>query len=435
MVKAINYEQKFNSYLDKTLFRYLDPEQQEFTRELAFKLRLTFQEFRQLVEMSRDISMWAESDIIAWWRESGLNGQPVNANSKKVLLQKLQAYVQDLKRSAKIYPANGLPRPPFRAKKPIYVEKTDKKVFGQCPVASEKTVCCNLHTIDAVENCAFGCSYCTIQTFYSDQFIFDADFADKLKAIPIDPNRFYHFGTGQSSDSLVWGNRYGILDALCKFAADHPNVLLEFKTKSDNVQYLLENKIPANIVCSWSLNTPTIIQNEEHFTASLEKRIHAARQVADRGIKVAFHFHPMVYYAGWQKDYPAIAKTLLNQFTAEEVLFISYGSVTFIKPVIQKIRKLGHQTKTLQMDMVQDPHGKLTYPDELKIRMFKTMHRAFAPWHDRVFFYLCMEKALIWQETFGFVYEDNEEFERDFGRKTMVKVGFRPAEFEAEIAD
>src|SRR3990172_8145513 len=121
-----------------------------------------------------------------------------------------------------------------------------------CPVASEETVCCNLRTIDAVENCAFGCSYCTIQTFYSDTFKFDADFTTKLKKIKLDLNRFYHFGTGQSSDSLVWGNKNGTLDALCQFAKGAPNVLLEFKTKSNNLRYLLENDIPANIVCSWS---------------------------------------------------------------------------------------------------------------------------------------------------------------------------------------
>ena len=122
---------------------------------------------------------------------------------------------------------------------------------------------------------------------------------EKLDAIEIDPHRFYHFGTGQSSDSLVWGNRNNILSAHCEFARAHPNILMEFKTKSDNISFFLKNNLPANIVCSWSLNTPTVIENEEHFTASLESRINAARQLAERGIKVAFHFHPMVWYDGW----------------------------------------------------------------------------------------------------------------------------------------
>jgi spore photoproduct lyase len=47
------------------------------------------------------------------------------------------------------------------------------------------------------------------------------------------------------------------------------------------------------------------------------------------------------------------------------------------------------------------------------------MHDVFSLWHDSVYFYLCMEKRLIWEKVFGFAYENNEAFEEDFGRKTM----------------
>lgn len=416
-----NYSEKFASFENKTLFEALEPEQQGFIREIAFAHRFSFQEFRQAVEACRDLASWGEADLQSWWEaESARNGSR-GPSLKRQLLQRLQIHLAELRRSPKRYPEEGLIRPKKREKSRIVTEKSGKKIWGSCPVASPKTVCCNLRTIDAVENCIFGCSYCTIQTFYSERIVFDADLAEKLKAIPIEPDRFYHFGTGQSSDSLAWGNRNGNLEALCRFAAEHRNILLEFKTKSDNVGYFLENETPPNIVCSWSLNTPTIIANEEHFTASLPRRLEAARAAADRGVKVAFHFHPMVYYAGWEEEYPAIAGELLRRFDPEEVLFISFGSITMIKPAIQKIRRLGHQTKILQMEMVADPHGKLTYPDAVKIQMFQTMYEAFKPWRDEVFMYLCMEKAAIWESAFGYVYGSNEEFERDFGRKTMVK--------------
>ena len=261
-----------------------------------------------------------------------------------------------------------------------------------------------------------------MQTFYGRDIVFDVDFAEKLKAIPIDPGRFYHYGTGQSSDSLAFGNRSGNLDALCGFAADHPNVLLELKTKSDNVRYFMDADVPVNLVCSWSLNTPVVIRNEEHFTASLEHRLWAARSIADRGVKVAFHFHPMVYYDGWKEDYARTIAVLTEMFDPEEVLFVSAGSVTLIKPVLRKIRELGNPTKMTQIDFVTDPHGKLTYPDDVKIRMFRLWHEALAPWRGRVFMYLCMEKAEIWQAVFDRVYATNTEFERAFGRDTMRKV-------------
>ena len=413
-----DYSRKFSSFRGKTLYERLEDRQQVFIRSLAFQHQLTFQEFRQVVEACRDLHMWQEGSLEEWWEgqvREGLQGR----GQKKALFKALKEHLRLLKSTPKSYPPDGGFQSLRRKNPPIILRPSGKKIAGMCPVASPKTICCNLRTIDAVENCPLGCSYCTIQTFYRDPIVFDATFAEKLEKIPIDPDRFYHFGTGQSSDSLVWGDRHGNLTTLCQWAARHRNILLEFKTKTRNICYFLENKIPKNVVCSWSLNTPTIIKNEEHLTANLEERLAAARQLADRGIKVAFHFHPMVFYRGWEVDYPRLATQLMNRFEPHEVAFISLGSVTLIKPVIQKIRQLGHPTKILQMEGAADPHGKLTYPDDLKVRLFKTMVEVFHPWRDRVYLYLCMEKASIWREVFGFVYPTNEDFERDFGSRTL----------------
>ena len=102
----------------------------------------------------------------------------------------------------------------------------------------------------------------------------------------LDKKKFYHIGTGQSSDALVWGNKYNILDELINFAKNNPNVLLELKTKSSNISYFKDNIIPKNIVCSWTINTNKVIQNEELGTASLESRLNSAKQLANHGIKI-----------------------------------------------------------------------------------------------------------------------------------------------------
>ena len=92
------------------------------------------------------------------------------------------------------------------------------------------------------------------------------------------------------------------------------------------------------------------------------------------------------------------------------------------KPVIKKIRKKGMASRILQMDFVTDPHGKLTYSDDIKIRKFRTMYQAFKGWHKDVFFYLCMEKAAIWQAVFGRVYTNNDDFEKDMLQHCMAKI-------------
>jgi spore photoproduct lyase len=423
---------EIRKYLDKNGFEYggtmldaLSEEHHEFIGRVAAEYRFTFQEVRRVVEIARDTELWGERGLISWWDERRARTILTGRELKRHMLTGLEGWVADLRRRPARYPVDEIVKPIKRVSKPVVTRGLEKKVWGMCPVASDRTVCCNLRTIDAVENCVFGCSYCTVQTFYTDEIVFDGDFAEKLGEIPIEPNRFYHFGTGQSSDSLAWGNRNGALDALCRWAAAHPNVLLELKTKSDNVRYFTDGSraVPANVVCSWSLNTPAIVENEEHFTAPLCDRLDAARAVADVGVGVAFHFHPMVRYDGWEGDYTDLANGLIERFGPEEVRFVSFGSVTLIKPVIRKIRELGNPTKINQFESAPDPHGKLTYEDDIKVEMYKRMYGAFAPWRDRVFTYLCMEKRSIWERAFGYAYDSNDEFEAEFGRRTMPQGG------------
>ena len=413
---------KFEKYREQTLFDRLDSEDRACIREMAGRYSLTFQELRQVCEGGLDLEMWGEKPLHLWSREAEEELEIRGQARKERLLKAFRTWLEELRSEPKRYPEKGL-RTPESVPLERVVKRSERKVIGMCPVASEETVCCNLQTIDAVENCGFGCSYCTIQTFYGQSVSFDPELPEKLLAIELDSERFYHIGTGQSSDALMWGNQYGLLDGLCDFARQRPNVLLEFKTKSKNVAYFLKNEVPANLFLSWSLNTPTIIDNEEHFTAGLEERLSAARRVADAGLKVAFHFHPIVYYEGWEEEYARLIERVVRDFRMEEVLFVSLGTVTFIKPVTRAIRERGWQSKILQMELVSGAKGKLTYPNSVKEQLFDLAYRSFSVWHENVFFYLCMEPAPFWESTFGRVYTSNEEFERDMIGQMRAKLG------------
>ena len=67
MSKSANYTLKYKTFEDNTLFKKLDEKQQDFIKEISFRLRFTFQEFRQVVEASRDLRMWGEDDLDSWW--------------------------------------------------------------------------------------------------------------------------------------------------------------------------------------------------------------------------------------------------------------------------------------------------------------------------------------------------------------------------------
>ncbi len=410
----MEYKEKFENAVKNSFYTKLNHNNKEFIKQLAFEKRLSHQEIIELVQMARDLELWDECDIKDIY---------VYHQNKKTALKKTKELYLQIKNKPNSY-KNFTPSVNHKEQKITFsIEQKDGFGLGLCPVASEKTRCCNLLTLDAVESCGFDCSYCSIQSFYNQNKItFDKDFATKLKNLKLDKNKTYHIGTGQSSDSLMWGNKEGVLDALFDFAKNYPNVILEFKTKSDNIKYLLENDVQKNIIVTWSLNTPTIIENEEHLTASLERRLEAARKVANKGYKVGFHFHPIVEYEDYLDEYNEVFKKVLSMFDASEVVLVSFGTLTFIKPVIKQLRNRDFKTKITQMPF-DDAAGKFSYPLEIKKEMFRYAYNAFKPWHKKVFFYLCMEEHSLWKECFGYQYATNNDFERDMLYNYSKKLG------------
>ncbi len=397
------YTDKFNNAIKNTIFSQLPQDEQKFIKEKSLLFKLSFQEIKQIIEIARDLRMWNEVPLMKIF--------PTH-EAKKVVMRQLKTSYETLRKKPNSYENFTLKNIPTEQKYKFTTQEKKGFGLGLCPVASEKTRCCNLLTLDAVESCGFDCSYCSIQSFYNQNTItFDSGFADKLKNLQLDQNKTYHIGTGQASDSLMFGNREGILDALFLFAKENPNVILEFKTKSDNIRYFLENNVPKNILCTWSLNTQTIIDNEEHLTASLSKRIASARKLADKGIKVGFHFHPIVEYENYLDQYKEVYQSLQKTFTSQEVALVSFGTLTFIKPVIKQLRAREFHSKITQIPMA-DASGKSSYPAVTKEEMFSHAYKSFQAWHKEVFFYLCMEEHEMWAKTFGYQYATNNDFER-----------------------
>ncbi|MDR1007516.1 MAG: radical SAM protein [Campylobacteraceae bacterium] len=403
---------RFDKACEQSPFLSLHVKTREFLKEKSDFYFFSFSQIRQLMTAAVDLQMW-DLDIKTLWQDK--------ASNKESLKNFFEKYEQ-IKNTPKEYLFVKAPK----QNKKLEFLSVDKDIlgFGKCPVASFKTRCCNLLTLDVIEGCAYGCSYCSIQTFYGSKISLNKDFASKLSQIKLDPSKIYHIGTGQSSDSLMLGDKEGILEALIEFARKNPNAILEFKSKSDNVGYLLKADMPSNIICTFSLNPQIVIDNEEHFTAPLNKRIQSAKRLSENGVLIGFHFHPMIYFNNWKEEYEKIATELLNTFEPKSVALVSMGALTFTKPVLKQIRAKADNSRILQMPFV-DINGKFSYPMHIKEEMFGTLYKMFTTWHKDVFFYLCMEDESLWKSVFGFEYKSNEIFEDAMKKAYMYKVSIK----------
>ncbi len=415
---------KIDTIKDEPLYRGLACENRSFLDQTAGPWRLTHQDLVKLVGIATDLEMWDCGLLEEYWDEGGTESLQ-GKQKKKQLLSRIEKKWLELKEQLPDY-SDFIPEADRTAQKIVFKTKdNDDAVLGACPVFSEETRCCNLQTLDTIINCGYGCSYCSIQSFYhNDEIVFQGNLVEKLNRISLDPEKTYHIGTGQSSDSLLWGNRNDTLKNLFDWAEQNPNVILELKTKSSNIEYLLNEHVPNNVIATWSVNAESIVKNEEHRTASLARRLEAAQRLSEKGILVGFHLHPIVAFKGWREEYGSLVSELLSRFDPQGVALVSLGTLTFIKPVIKKLRQRKVKSKILQMPF-EDAVGKSSYPIELKRVFFKHIYDAFSPWHDKTFFYLCMEDSSLWKDVFGYGYEDNETFEQAMTHSYRDKIDSR----------
>lgn len=242
-----------------------------------------------------------EADLVQWKEESfclSYKREKENKDGREGdrYIKALRKYMSTLRESETDY--SGF-FPEVRKNPKIKALTEDQKLVLSrcpCPVDGEKTRCCKIRTLDAVMQCAFGCSYCSIQAFYNENEIkIVSNLEEKLNNLEITDD-VWHIGTGQASDSLLLGDDYGTLSALSSFAEKHPDIVIELKSKSK--RDVFSHPWPKNMVFTWSLNAPTIIEKEEHFTASLIERLEDAEKARDNGNLVGFHIHPMFYFKG-----------------------------------------------------------------------------------------------------------------------------------------
>lgn len=388
---------------------------------------LSFQQKRMLTEHAQDLLLWGGPTIQDLWpkhnEHSSTNIKQQTKNDFNTFLEK----VGEIRRMPIDYDSFN-PQYDFSGKKPVIVPdfKSPETIMGKCPCPrdGEQTRCCNLKTLDAVQQCAFACAYCSIQSFYSKGEIkVVSDLKQHLENMVLEDDA-WHIGTGQSSDSLLLGDDYGTLTALASFAKLHPQTVIELKTKCARTDWTSMD-LPRNIVATWSVNAPTIVKKEEHLAASVESRIMAARKAQEKGILVGFHIHPMVHFKGWKDEYAYVVRQICDNIDPDNAVMVGIGTLTFTKQNLKTLRESERPTRVTQMELTPIA-GKFSYPLDVKREMFSYVHSLFPKeWKEKVFFYLCMEDPSLWEPCLGRSYKCNADFEEDmknsYYRKLFLK--------------
>ena len=180
------------------------------------------------------------------------------------------------------------------------------------------------------------------------------------------------------------------------------NAILELKTKTTNIEHLLNFRPNGKIVASWSLNAQPIVKREENCAASLKARINAARKCQECGYKIGFHFDPIFHYPGWEKDYKKTVDLIFKTIDPQAIAWISLGCFRFIPSLKLIIEKRFPASFFIYHEFIKGLDGKMRYIKPLRIHIYKKIVNWVRGHNPNVFTYLCMESNEVWKNSFGY---------------------------------
>lgn len=317
----------------------------------------------------------------------------------------------------------------YTSKEVIVLNPFKGRFFQICP-GSPNVICCNYRVINTCFNCFYDCTYCFLNTYLNSFGVFQfTNLEDMHKEIDlfineVRPDLVYRIGSGEFTDSLMMDDITGIGEGLIKKFSLFKNIMLELKSKSGNVDHLLGIRDKGSTVLAWSLNTERNIAKYEKGSASLKKRIDAAKKAGEAGYFLAFHFDPIIIYDRWEKDYNDLILNLFSKIDADRVVWISLGCFRYAPGFRDILRDNFPDEELTVEEMFPGVDGKYRYLKNKRINIYKTIKGYLNTYTKKPFIYLCMETGNVWHSVFNKYYESSDSLEKDFSeylKNTFLK--------------
>lgn len=290
------------------------------------------------------------------------------------------------------------------AKTVLWLTRNKGKFIRPCP-GTEHYTCCDYTILHIGTFCTMDCSYCILQSYFHPpvlQYFVNQEEMDQALDAVFASRQLLRIGTGEFTDSLIWETIHPYAARLISKFANQDSAVLELKTKTVNIDHLLDVGHNRKTILSWSLNTEAVIKANERHTAGPNARLKAAAKCGAAGYPLAFHFDPMVIYPGCEEDYREVFSRLFAAISPEQIVWISLGTFRFMPALKPVIEKRFPSSTIVYGEFIKGMDGKMRYFKPLRIAFYRKIidHiRSIAP---KVCVYFCMEDEEVWRQSFGF---------------------------------
>jgi spore photoproduct lyase len=290
----------------------------------------------------------------------------------------------------------------------LHTQTRQGEFWKPCPGTGSGYLCCNYQILTPLRGCGMYCQYCVLQVYFENQcqvlFQNYTDLEQEIAGKMQSWNGMVRFGTGEFSDSLWAESRLGLSRKIAATLEPYKNVVVEFKTKSANIDTIDSIERPERIIIGFSLNTPRMIDQYEKDTATLKDRFIAALKAEQMGYNVAFHFDPMFVYDGWEQEYCRVVRMIYDTIrNPSRIAWISLGAFRSNPLLKHALRRKNQHLPLYSGEMITGTDGKLRYFRPYRVALYATMQQEFEKHDPDAPLYLCMESRDVWEQA-GMIY-------------------------------
>jgi len=337
-----------------------------------------------------------------------INRQVADHPVTRSIQSRLKLSAKKVQNAQQVYEAvSSAPDPVQQGKEALYLTQNRGAFLKTCPGTRHYT-CCDYQILHIGSFCHMDCTYCVLQTYFHPpilQYFVNHEhlMAELDMVLGKSKNKIRRIGTGEFTDSLIWELWTDVSRLLVQRFAAQKHAVLELKTKTTAIERLQNLHHNHKTIAAWSLNTDHIIHTQERATASLTARLKAAASCETWGYPLAFHFDPLILYDGCEADYTRVIERLYSQVSADNIVWISLGTLRFPPSIKTVIQKRFPDSKIIYEEFIKGPDGKMRYFKPLRIKLYRKIVACIRDHAPDAVVYLCMEDDEVWQKSLGFI--------------------------------
>lgn len=194
-------------------------------------------------------------------------------------------------------------------------------------------------------NCPYDCRYCFLQGMYrSAHWVVFVNFEDFERAIAATVEEAAGeecwFFSGYDCDSLALESVTGFAAHFLPLFERTAHAWLELRTKSVQVDALLEREPVERCVVAWSLSPSAVAREVEHGAPSVERRLRAAERLAERGWQLGLRFDPLLLLPDYGVQFEGLLEEVFSRLPAEALHSVSLGLFRLPRPYHRALVRL-----------------------------------------------------------------------------------------------